>query len=146
MPEQERKLIDLRAIFDDISKESAKDIITALSEMDVHLWMSLAEDFIHPPSALVNLVKKAGAKFSEGTAVPTEEEKILFLTGAQAPSKRLVEVALFIANNPEELEKFEQMAQPITADREKRAVDSIAIGFGARIVGIQTAQTKKILS
>ncbi len=143
MPEKEKSLINLHVIFDDISKESAKDIITALCEMDHHLWMSLVEHFSHPPTALVNLVKKAEAKFPEETEVPTEEEQVFFLAGAHPPSKRLVEVALFIANNPAALQKFERMAEPINADREKRAVNAISRGFGARVSDVQK---KKVLS
>ncbi len=132
MPEKERKILDLTAIFSDLTPKTALEILEDLLKMDMSLWMTLAEDFPHPPVALVKLVTKAGTGFPEGVAVPTTQEQILFLAGALPPSRRVVEIALYIANDPETLHQFEKLVAPIVARREQVVVESLAAEYGAK--------------
>lgn len=124
MTEQPKKF-SLGAIFDDLKPDTARDIIVALLEGDMHLWMNIAEDFPHPPAALVNLVKKAEAKFLANMRRPTDEEKLLFFAGTLPPGQRVMEIALFIANDPESLKTFEVMAAPVIERREKSIVEFV---------------------
>lgn len=117
------KKFDLGAVFDDLETDTAREIIVALLEGDMHLWMNIAEDFPHAPSALVNLVKKAEARFLANMRPPTDEEKLLFFTGTLPPGQRVMEIALFIANDPESLKTFEDMAAPVIEQREKSVVE-----------------------
>ncbi len=134
----EKKVLDLSAIFNDLTPEAAREILDGLSGMDMSLWMTLAEDFPHPPVALIKLVKKAEAQLSGGIQPPTEQEAILFLTGALPPSKRVVEIALYTANNPEALGRFEKLSAPIAARREAVVVESLTAEYAAK--------QKKVLS
>ena len=128
----ERKILDLSAVLTDLTPETSREILDGLLKMDMSLWMTLAEDFPHPPVALVKLVKGAEAGFPDGVEVPTTQEQILFLAGALPPSRRVVEIALFIANDPETLNRFEKMVAPIVARREQVVVESLAAEYGAK--------------
>lgn len=129
----EGKKLDLSAVSDGIRPDTAKDVLEALLDGDMHLWMSLAVDFPHPPSALIDLVKKSGMKFPDGKNAPAEQELVLFLTGALPPSRRVVEIALFVANDPEALKQFEAVAKPIKADRSNLAFEGLAQAIGAKV-------------
>jgi hypothetical protein len=122
MTEQPKKF-DLGAIFDDLKTDTAREIIVALLEGDMHLWMNIAEDFPHAPSALIRLIQKAEAKFLRTMKTPDEEEKTLFTFGGLQPSARVVEIALFIANDPESLKTFKELTAPVIEQREKSIVE-----------------------
>jgi len=132
MSEQEKKF-DLGIIFEDLTPQTAADILRSLLEGDLHLWMNLAEDFPHPPTALINLVKKAEAKFFQNMAPATVEERTLFLAGALPPSARVIEIALFIANDPDSLKSFEEYAKPMRENRQKQAFDTTALILKAKV-------------
>ncbi len=132
MTEQPKKF-NLGAIFDDLKPDTAREIIVALLEGDMHLWLNMAEDFPHPPTALVNLAKKAEAKFLANMRRPTEEEKLLFFAGALPPGQRVMEIALFVANDPESLKTFEAMSAPVIEQREKSIVEFMTAEVRAKM-------------
>lgn len=131
MTEQPKK-IDLGAVFDEMTRDEASDVIAELLGGDMHLWMNLAQSFPHAPTALIELVKKAEARFLRIIRPPTDEEKMLFTFGALPPSQRVMEIALFIANDPESLKTFKELTAPIVESREKSAVEMLALQYGAR--------------
>ncbi len=134
----EKKIDELSPGFESLTTEAAADILKNLQEPDMQLWMFLAENFTHAPTALMNIVKKAEAKLPEGILGPTEREKVLFMSGAMPPSARVVEIAIWIANDPATLEQFEQFAKPVIAENERSLVEALTAQYGTR--------SKKVLS
>jgi|GEM_PF-5627690 len=137
------KKLDLSAIMEGLRQETARDIVGLLLDNDQEAWMSIMMDFPHPPSAIMKIAKIAGSPFPYKTAeFPTEQEKLFFMTGNLPPTKRAMEVALFILNDPIALRQFEAFSRDIVESREKMIVENQVAITKAQIAA-QAAKAKK---